>query len=283
MSKRWRRIYLEEIKHVAPEGPYYLAGASFGGKVALEMAQLLVRRGEAVGLVAMFDTWGPGYPTFRVNGVLRSAGWLYRRVEHHIGSVRLLDAGERLPYFLAKARKTWREIGDVVQLLLAKARGMRKPGEPPEADEGFIALASRNYRPSFYPGKVILFRSKQQPLGIVHDRTLGWGGLAGDLEIHDVVGLHAAVVAEPRVRVPRGAVRPVPPPRAGQVEAARPESLGSRCQKKTTLRQFSRSGCGHDAFQPWTVCARSQCRSSSSITVASRTSTAPPACCCSSY
>jgi thioesterase domain-containing protein len=192
--------YLEEIRHVAPEGPYYLAGASFGGKVALEMAQLLLRRGEAVGLVAMFDSWGPGYPAFRVNGLLRSAGWLYRRIEHHIGSVKLLDAGERRRYVLAKAAKTWRELGDLAQLLLARARDMRKPAEPPEADGGFIALASRQYRPSFYPGKVNLFRSKQQPLGIVEDRTLGWGGLVGELEIHDVVGLHAAVVAEPRVK-----------------------------------------------------------------------------------
>jgi hypothetical protein len=33
-----------------------------------------------------------------------------------------------------------------------------------------------------------------------NDRTLGWAGLAAQLEIHEVVGLHAAVVAEPRVK-----------------------------------------------------------------------------------
>ena len=44
-------------------------------------------------------------------------------------------------------------------------------------------------------------------------------------------------------QIPRGAVRPVPPPRAGQVEAARPESLGSRCQKR---RRFD-SSPGADA------------------------------------
>jgi len=192
--------YLQEIKQVAPVGPYYLAGASFGGKVAFEMAQILHRRKEVVALLAMFDTWGPGYPTFRVNPVLRSAGWLYRRVEHHVGSVMLLDAAERRRYLRAKGAKTWQEIADLVRLRLANVKGPGEVGDERQVDEGFIALASRRYRPSFYPGKVILFRSKQQPLGIVHDRTLGWAGLAGKLEIHDVIGLHAAVVAEPRVR-----------------------------------------------------------------------------------
>jgi thioesterase domain-containing protein len=192
--------YLEEIKQVAPKGPYYLAGASFGGKVAFEMAQILRRRGEVVALLAMFDTWGPDYPTFRVSRLLRTAGWLYRRVEHHIGSVMLLDAADRRRYLRAKGAKTWQEIGDLIRLRLATLKGACAVDNETDMDEGFIALASRRYRPSFYPGKIILFRSKQQPLGIVHDRTLGWAGLAGDLEIYDVVGLHAAVVAEPRVK-----------------------------------------------------------------------------------
>jgi amino acid adenylation domain-containing protein len=192
--------YLEEIKQVAPKGPYYLAGASFGGKVAFEMAQILRRRGEVVALLAMFDTWGPDYPTFRVSRLLRTAGWLYRRVEHHIGSVMLLDAADRRRYLRAKGAKTCQEIGDLIRLRLANLKGACGVDDETDMDEGFIALASRRYRPSFYPGKIILFRSKQQPLGIVHDRTLGWAKLAGDLEIYDIVGLHAAVVAEPRVK-----------------------------------------------------------------------------------
>ncbi|WP_239004810.1 alpha/beta fold hydrolase [Paenibacillus tepidiphilus] len=42
-------------------GPYYLAGWSIGGTLALEMALLLERQGEEVRLCCMFDTPQPGY------------------------------------------------------------------------------------------------------------------------------------------------------------------------------------------------------------------------------
>jgi amino acid adenylation domain-containing protein len=208
-------FYLSEIKQIAPEGPYFLCGASFGGKVAFEMAQMLRKQGDVVALVAMFDTWGPGYPRFRVGRTLQGAGWLYRRIEHHVGSLFMLDSGQRAHYLREKAGKTRQEIADAFSLRLARVRGTRvsRVGARPDAygdevDEGFIAIASRGYRPSFYPGKVILFRSKQQPLGIVADHTLGWRGLAADLDIHDVIGLHAAVVAEPRVKYLLDTFRP---------------------------------------------------------------------------
>src|SRR5262249_31494896 len=152
---------------------------SFGGKVAFEMAQILRRRGEQVALVAMFDTWGPDYPRFRVGRVLQAAGWLYRRVEHHVGSVFLLPPHQRAGYLRAKTAKAGREIIDFIRLTLSRVRPSAHAGDAMAApvDEGFIARASRAYRPRFYPGTVILFRSRQQPLGIVSDPTLGWGAL----------------------------------------------------------------------------------------------------------
>ncbi|MDY7021521.1 MAG: amino acid adenylation domain-containing protein, partial [Cyanobacteriota bacterium] len=51
--------YIHEIRRVQPQGPYFLAGLSNGGKIALEMAQQLQVQGEEVGLVAMFDTYAP--------------------------------------------------------------------------------------------------------------------------------------------------------------------------------------------------------------------------------
>ena len=42
-------------------GPYYLCGHSFGGLVVYEMAAILAREGEDVGLVALFDAEIPAY------------------------------------------------------------------------------------------------------------------------------------------------------------------------------------------------------------------------------
>jgi hypothetical protein len=47
--------YLAAIRQIQPEGPYQLAGWSFGGKVALEMAQQLHKTGESLALLGMID------------------------------------------------------------------------------------------------------------------------------------------------------------------------------------------------------------------------------------
>jgi thioesterase domain-containing protein len=51
--------YINEIRSVQPNGPYYLSGLSNGGNIALEMAQQLQSQGEQVALLAMFDSYGP--------------------------------------------------------------------------------------------------------------------------------------------------------------------------------------------------------------------------------
>ncbi|XGV94366.1 MAG: condensation domain-containing protein (plasmid) [Leptolyngbya sp. BL-A-14] len=51
--------YVQQIMTVQPQGPYFLAGLSNGGIIALEMAQQLLARGEETAFLAMFDTYGP--------------------------------------------------------------------------------------------------------------------------------------------------------------------------------------------------------------------------------
>jgi thioesterase domain-containing protein/acyl carrier protein len=51
--------YISEIRRVQSHGPYYLAGLSNGGNIALEMAQQLQAMGESVGLLALFDSYAP--------------------------------------------------------------------------------------------------------------------------------------------------------------------------------------------------------------------------------
>jgi len=49
--------YIKELQQVQPEGPYYLAGFSFGGVIAYEMARQLQANGHEVNLVALLDTY----------------------------------------------------------------------------------------------------------------------------------------------------------------------------------------------------------------------------------
>jgi len=48
-------LYIGQIRAVQPEGPYLLAGWSFGGLLAYEMAARLRRAGQEVGLLALID------------------------------------------------------------------------------------------------------------------------------------------------------------------------------------------------------------------------------------
>jgi len=57
-------FYNEEIIKNDPIGPYALAGYSFGGFIAFEMAKQLKAMGKKVSLVAMFDT-NLQYPTYQ--------------------------------------------------------------------------------------------------------------------------------------------------------------------------------------------------------------------------
>lgn len=51
--------YLASIMSVAPDGPYLLGGASLGGMIAFEIAQILVSRGQNPSTVIMWDTPSP--------------------------------------------------------------------------------------------------------------------------------------------------------------------------------------------------------------------------------
>ncbi len=49
-------LFVDAVRVVQPRGPYRIAGWSFGGPVAFEMARILEQRGEEVELLLMLDT-----------------------------------------------------------------------------------------------------------------------------------------------------------------------------------------------------------------------------------
>ncbi len=54
--------HIEQIRARWPRGPYHLAGHSFGGLVAFEIARQLSRAGAQVGMLAILDTLPPSMP-----------------------------------------------------------------------------------------------------------------------------------------------------------------------------------------------------------------------------
>lgn len=201
------QYYIDEIRKFQPQGPYYLGGSSFGGVVAFEMACQLRLQGEMIGLLALFDTNGPGYrkPLPTTSAFKQRLYSLRQRIDLHVGNLRLLEPELRAEYIQEKTEKVRRRIRIRMRYATSKVREMLGMSVLPKAIRNVQhsgRKAAKNYQPKPYPGRIILFRATQQPLGIYPDPNLGWGELAlGGLEIHDIPGYHGAIIREPRVRV----------------------------------------------------------------------------------
>ena len=55
--------YVERILTVQQKGPFFLAGSSLGGNIAVEVATQLIAKGESVAFLGLFDSWAkfPGF------------------------------------------------------------------------------------------------------------------------------------------------------------------------------------------------------------------------------
>jgi len=94
--------YLDNLKDVQPRGPYLLAGYSFGGVVAFEMAQQLAKAGEKVALLAMLDS----YTHPRSWPLDSRIGVLWRRIANQASIAATVPARQTVAYIA-------RRLGDV--------------------------------------------------------------------------------------------------------------------------------------------------------------------------
>ena len=170
---------LAELRAVQPKGPYLLGGDCAGGIVAIVMAQELLRQGEEVRLLVMFDTHRP--TALRSLALDLYNGW--RRAKH-IGNI--------LGQIIASSHRS--------RVQLMRDLGRRKLGtvQPKSADELTFQRVYRlrkdytrtmyRHRLKKYPGQITLIVNEKQ---YKFDKSMGWNGVAsGGLEIHSTPGDH---------------------------------------------------------------------------------------------
>jgi thioesterase domain-containing protein len=198
-------LYVHEIRTLQPQGPYYLAGSSFGGYVAYEMAQELLAQGQEVAFLGLIDTHGPGYPRLLpgTTALTRQFNRWRFRTELHWGNLRVATSQGRLNYVCSKAHRLSadlrKQLRKRVRVLARRMELLTLPQALKEVRQAGREASAR-YVPKDYPGRVVLFRATDQPYGIYPDPTLGWGTLiTGGLEIIDIPGHHGAIIREPRV------------------------------------------------------------------------------------
>jgi thioesterase domain-containing protein/acyl carrier protein len=195
--------YIKEMRQLQPEGPYFIGGRSLGGMVAFEMAQQLRAEGQAVGLLALLDTYPSGYAKlFRNEATLRAA--VHRglqRTKAHLSNLGTLSLREKLSYLANKARfapiklrsQIWRRVYRWYENL-----GRPLPRMLRDIEE-FNSLAVRNYTPRIYEGEVTLFWASAD-LRTSLDLVEGWRALAGGgIGVQEIPGSHLDIVKEPHV------------------------------------------------------------------------------------
>lgn len=196
------RAHHEQIRAVQPEGPYLLAGWSFGGVLALEVATLLRESGQQVAFLGLIDA----NPVRDPLSGLPPAETPYRAL---LGQVldevdrRAADGEESLDVAELAADRDWVGLMGGAPAVGVKAAHLRR--SLAMARQSMGALAAHTARP--YPGDVDLFQAGATGAAT---RALLRAGLAevvgGAVRVHEVPGDHTGILTSPHVTVLAGAV-----------------------------------------------------------------------------
>lgn len=184
---------IEAMREVQPHGPYYLAGLCVNAVIAYEMAQQLVRNGEAVALVAMLDAHNHAYYRNPFKD-----GRYTARIRYHLSNLLRMDAGETSSYLLDRLDEARRKIERTTWRLTTDRGG--------HADDRFrnsdsiVHPAFSRYEPQPYRGKITLLQSSEWPKSPYFDFKVGWDDLAASIDFHRVPGDHAYMFEEPGVK-----------------------------------------------------------------------------------
>jgi len=167
---------------VQPQGPYLIAGYSFGGLVAFAMARILTEAGREVRFLSLIDT----YP---------DAGFAPRAI-----AARLAQLAATPPAQLAA------ELGGTSRRIAMRLRGRgQPPGAGPSA--GFAAMpdrlaqvveAGRAAQVAYRPRRLALDLHFIRPItpmrGAPHDPRTRWRRLVRRMEVEIVAGDHLSMI-----------------------------------------------------------------------------------------
>ncbi|MBX7168198.1 MAG: amino acid adenylation domain-containing protein [Pirellulales bacterium] len=185
--------YLQLVRRQQPQGPYRLAGWSFGGVVAVEMAQQLRALGENVEMLVVFDTvmMPPEHPTTE-NDILQTlVEMLHGEEQLTVEQLRALSHDEQLDYFRSRAERARLVTSDWNEQRFSLAFQVFQAN----------LQALFRYRPRPYDGAVTVVRATQKISPAFNSPSLGWSHwVRGALRLYDVDCEHLQMFRDPCAR-----------------------------------------------------------------------------------
>jgi thioesterase domain-containing protein/acyl carrier protein len=208
------------MREIQPEGPFHLAGWSFGALLAYEMAQQLQQQGQQVGLLAVLDITAPVtnceeiFDRYRDKDKVRvdidsdDPIMLARLIGELSGQALVVteedlrgrDHDEQLRYILDESKRVGiipEEMGLVEAFRILRGYRCRQ-------------RAARDYVAKVFPGQLTIFFSNEnssQELALRtelygDDATYGWSRFSPlHPDVHLLEGSHRTIIDEPRVAI----------------------------------------------------------------------------------
>ncbi|KFU81973.1 phthiocerol/phenolphthiocerol synthesis type-I polyketide synthase D [Amycolatopsis lurida] len=191
--------YADLIIARQPDGPCALAGWSFGGYLAYEVARVLTERGRLVGPVVLIDSILPlpGPDTAPLDRFLRFTEHIERTYGVPLGlshdELAAVGEDDRIGLVLDRVRTAVPGIGEGVLLH--------------QRTSSVDALLAERYTPRPWYGTVVLLRADQphplttmlDPRYLRTDEALGWDALCPRLRVVRVPGDHVSMIDPPHV------------------------------------------------------------------------------------
>jgi amino acid adenylation domain-containing protein len=170
--------YIESLREIQPTGPYFIGGWSFGGLVAVEMANQLQQLGEKISLLVLIDTTANIEKFKKLN--IEDESLLLSELTNHF-------KGEPVK----ESRLSFKE--QFIQFIENGGKKAVQKSKNSQILDRLISLAKANYRSlqkitiPRIEVKTVLIRTAANP---EESRDLGWGRHVSNLTIYHVPGDH---------------------------------------------------------------------------------------------
>jgi non-ribosomal peptide synthetase component F/thioesterase domain-containing protein/acyl carrier protein len=196
--------YVQLIQRVQPNGPYNLMGWCVAGALSFEIARQLTAANREVANLYLMDSWLPRYIA-RQPPLRRIVADYTLRLGLILADWRMFRARQKsFADFLNKRNsvKALRRLWNLVTRAPPET-GAQLDAELSRADYDvwllhFLQSITNKYQPGRFSGRLTLFRSEQEPTGLLFDPLAGWGPYAdGGVELVMVAGDHFTMFQDP--------------------------------------------------------------------------------------
>jgi aspartate racemase len=192
--------YVRELREFQPSGPYHIGGYCMGGSVAYEMARLLQKEGQIVGVVALLDTYNLNVAR-RINRGVGTLAFLSQKLGFHLDNLKQLRAKDLFGYLVEKLRMADEGArGKIAASLKSIKDDLRGAVEEPSAEVFIQEMnheAGWEFSPQPFAGHITVFRPRKN-YDFFPDPKMGWSDLVEHgLEIVELPLNPHAMLIEP--------------------------------------------------------------------------------------